>query len=93
MEIGDIIISRQGRDKGRIMFIVDNCPDGNDIFVADGRARRIEKPKRKRKKHVWQLACPQVGVSEKLRAGKKVTNSELRKTISSMRQEIEPKTG
>ena len=43
-------ISRAGHDCGRAMLVVRN--DGEFLFVADGKERKLEKPKKKNKKHV-----------------------------------------
>ena len=47
---GTVVISRAGHDCGRAMLVVRN--DGEFLFVADGKERKLEKPKKKNKKHV-----------------------------------------
>lgn len=47
---GTVVISRAGHDCGRAMLVVRN--DGGFLFVADGKERKLEKPKKKNKKHV-----------------------------------------
>ena len=47
---GSVVISRAGHDCGRAMLVVRN--DGEFLFVADGKERKLEKPKKKNKKHV-----------------------------------------
>ncbi|MCM1334138.1 MAG: KOW domain-containing RNA-binding protein [Bacteroides sp.] len=47
---GMVVISRAGRDSGRAMAVVD-IRDGY-VFVADGKERRLEAPKRKNPKHL-----------------------------------------
>lgn len=47
---GSVVISRAGHDCGRAMLVVRN--DGEFLFVADGKERKLEKPKKKNRKHV-----------------------------------------
>ena len=46
---GTVVISRAGHDCGRAMLVVRN--DGEFLFVADGKERKLDKPKKKNKKH------------------------------------------
>ncbi len=48
--IGSIVISKAGRDKGMLFLVVD-IKDGY-IYVADGKLRRVENPKKKKVKHL-----------------------------------------
>ncbi|MDR1735625.1 MAG: RNA-binding protein [Oscillospiraceae bacterium] len=82
---GDVVLSVRGRDMNRQMLVLE-VKDGF-VSVCDGRIRRTEKPKRKKAAHVRWQARPQgegwLGrVSEKIRAGGKVTNSELRRALN-----------
>lgn len=47
---GTVVISRAGHDCGRAMLVVRI--DGEFLFVADGKERKLEKPKKKNRKHV-----------------------------------------
>ena len=47
---GTVVISRAGHDCGRAMMVVQT--DGEFLFVADGKERKLEKPKKKNRKHV-----------------------------------------
>jgi hypothetical protein len=51
LKIGDICISAQGRDKGRTYAVV-SIIDDSFVSVCDGLARKTEKPKIKRVKHL-----------------------------------------
>lgn len=56
---GDFAVSKRGRDRGR-MFIVTGICGPNFVLIADGRLRKIEKPKKKKLKHVSYAGdrCP-----------------------------------
>ena len=46
------------------------------------KSRRLERPKRKKRKHVVVLARFDCRTAEKIRDGEKLSNSELRKTLA-----------
>ncbi len=48
---GSIAISLSGRDKNRV-FIIVGVLDESHVFIADGKLRKIEKPKKKKLKHL-----------------------------------------
>ena len=76
----DIVKATAGRDKGKLFFVVDVEEDL--LLLADGKTRRLERPKRKKRKHVVFQARFDCRVSEKIRSGEKLTNSDLRKTLA-----------
>lgn len=48
--VGKMALSKSGHDKGSIYIIVGE--EEKSVFLADGRLKLIEKPKRKSKKHI-----------------------------------------
>ena len=76
----DMIVSLAGRDKDQIFFVVDT--DETYVYIADGKGRRLESPKRKKRRHVRKLPLYPSRVAEKLRNGDKVLNSELRRELA-----------
>ena len=76
----DMIVSLAGRDKGQLFFVVDT--DEQYVYLADGKSRKLEKPKRKKRRHVRKLPLYPSRVAEKLRNGDKVLNSELRRELA-----------
>ncbi len=48
--IGRIVCSKAGRDKGYFMVVVKI--EGDFLYVADGKERPLERPKRKNAKHL-----------------------------------------
>ena len=76
----DIVRSIAGRDQGKLFFVVDT--DGEFLMLADGKTRRLESPKRKKRKHTEFVEKSDCRVAEKLRSEEKVTNSELRRTLA-----------
>lgn len=86
MEIdkSSLVVSKAGRDQGQLFYVVDT--DEQYVYLADGKSRRLEKPKRKKRKHVEQVPRTESRIAEKIRNGEKVLNSELRKELASFGQ-------
>lgn len=51
LNVGQIVISKSGRDKGRVFIIVEII-DVQYVYIADGKLRKIETPKKKKIKHL-----------------------------------------
>ena len=79
-----LIVSKAGRDKGQLFYVIDT--DEQYVYLVDGKSRKLEKPKRKKRKHVRKLPQTDTRVAEKIRNGEKVLNSELRKELASFGQ-------
>jgi len=76
----DIVISQNGRDAGKRFLVIGL--DEDYVLLADGKARKYEKPKRKKSKHVNFEDKAQGPVAEKITEGTKVTNNEIRRFIA-----------
>ena len=50
-EKGMIVLSRAGRDRGRAFVVVDVL-DSEYVLMADGRLRTLDRPKKKKRKHL-----------------------------------------
>jgi len=79
IEKADVVIPLNGRDAGK-RFIVIGTED-EYVLLADGRGRRVEKPKRKKNKHVRADNKASGMIAEKLIEGERVTNSEIRRVL------------
>lgn len=55
-EIGMLARSKAGHDKGHVYIIVET--DATSVYLVDGKIRTLDRPKKKKKKHV-QLICEQ----------------------------------
>jgi len=80
----DIVASKAGRDQGQFFFVLD--ADEQYVYLADGKSRKLEKPKRKKRRHVQAAFQTESRIAEKIRNGEKVLNSELRKELASLGQ-------
>ena len=79
-----LVVSKAGRDQGQLFYVID--ADEQYVYLADGKSRRLEKPKRKKRKHIEQIPRTESRIAEKIRNGEKVLNSELRKELASFGQ-------
>ena len=75
MEIqkGSVVRSKAGRDKG-IVFMVLSL-EADSAYIADGKKRKVENPKRKKLKHLQ-------GYNDVLNIEGEVTNSKVRKALA-----------
>ena len=80
MNIADIVISLNGRDAGKRFIVI--ATDEEYSLIADGKGRRVEKPKRKKNKHLEFEEAMSGIVKDKLSRGDMITNSELRKALT-----------
>ena len=79
-----LVVSKAGRDQGQLFYVID--ADEQYVYLADGKSRRLEKPKRKKRKHIEQIPRTESRIAEKIRNGERVLNSELRKELASFGQ-------
>ena len=79
--LGRIVRSTAGRDCGKLLLVV-GVEDENHLLLADGKLRTIEKPKKKKLRHVKVLPGGSQQLQEELLGGKTVLNAELRKIIA-----------
>jgi len=79
IKASDVVLNTNGRDAGGLFFVL-TAGDGY-ASIADGRSRLVEKPKRKKLKHLLKVEVNATRVSEKLQSGVKVTNAELRRCL------------
>ena len=84
MDIANLVQATAGREQGKYFFVLET--DGEYLLLADGKSRRLEKPKRKKRKHVQAAFQTESRIAEKIRNGEKVLNSELRKELASLGQ-------
>ncbi len=72
--VGQLVICLKGKEKGRLMCVVK--ADEKFVYLADGRERLLESPKRKNPKHVMLTGR---NISSRF----PVTDKELKKILLS----------
>ena len=90
MEIArsNIVRSAAGRDKGKLFVVL--ATEGEYLLLADGKGRKVETPKRKKRRHVLFVAADDTRLSEKIKREEKISNIELRRTLAAYRGEVHP---
>lgn len=83
IELGQVVKSKAGRDKSRI-FIVVAIINREYVLVADGVLRKIEKPKRKKIKHIELTKEILAHLKEKLYNNVGILNSEIQNSINNL---------
>ena len=85
--ISDVVLSTTGRDKGKIFYVIGIEDDL--LLLANGKDRTLDKPKRKKQKHVQKVLRSETRVAVKLQNGDKVLNSDLRKELAFLGRELQ----
>lgn len=83
ISIGQAVISTAGRDKD-LKFIVLCIIDDKYVYISDGDVRKLEKPKKKKLKHLKKLNYVAEDIKDKLESSGKLSNSEIRKLLKSI---------
>ena len=80
IQISDVVISTAGRDQGKLFYVIGTDPVY--LMLANGKDRTLDKPKRKKRKHVKKVLRAETRVALKIQNGDKVLNSELRRDLA-----------
>lgn len=84
----NIVRSDAGRDRGKLFCVL--AVQGEYLLLADGKSRKVESPKRKKRKHVLFVAADDTRLSEKIKNEEKITNSELRRALAAYCEDGNP---
>ena len=87
LNISDVVVSTAGHDRGEIFYVI--ATDDQFLYLANGKDRTLDKPKRKKRKHVQKVLRSETRVVEKLIRGDKVLNSELRRDLAFHAKEMQ----
>ena len=79
LEIGNVVISTMGRDKG-LYFIVVGIEE-NYVYLVDGSVRKVDKPKRKKVKHIELTSLHEENIAIKVKNKHKITNQDIKKAL------------
>lgn len=83
--IGRVVFSKAGRDKGKI-FIVVGIVNEDFVLIADGDLRPMERPKKKRLKHLKYTDRIASAIVEKINRNARVVNADLREAIREIQE-------
>ena len=85
INISDVVVSTAGRDQGDWFYVIEEDPIY--LFLANGKDRTLDKPKRKKRKHVQKVLRSETRVAVKIQNGDKVLNGELRRDLAFLARE------
>ena len=91
INISDVVVSTTGRDQGNWFYVI--AQDPIYLLLANGKDRPLDKPKRKKRKHVQKVLRSETRVAEKLRNGDKVLNGELRRDLAFLARDASDNLG
>ena len=87
LNISDVVVSTAGHDQGELFYVIRM--DEQFLYLANGKDRTLDKPKRKKRKHVQKVLRSETRVAQKLVSGDKVLNSELRRDLAYLSRELQ----
>eukprot|EP00792_Barthelona_sp_PAP020_P010327 TRINITY_DN3686_c0_g1_i1.p3 TRINITY_DN3686_c0_g1~~TRINITY_DN3686_c0_g1_i1.p3 ORF type:complete len:95 (-),score=13.83 TRINITY_DN3686_c0_g1_i1:877-1161(-) len=83
LQVGQLVRSKAGRDQGNV-FLITKIVDENFVEISDGDLRRIEKPKKKKVKHLVITNKISEVIAGKIADNKKVSNLTVRREIEKL---------
>ena len=81
--LGQVVFSKAGRDAGK-RFVIVGIVDSMYVVISDGNLRSIEKPKKKKKKHLELSETVIESIGNRLLTGQKVSNADIRKALAEL---------
>ncbi len=83
LEVGRVVLSTAGRDKG-IFFMVVEIVDDNYVKTVDGNIRKLATPKLKKIKHLQLTEIVLDKIATKIIEGKQVFDAEIRGALRTL---------
>ena len=80
---GSVVRSAAGHDRGDLFLILRE--EGDFVWLTDGKRRKMETPKKKRRKHVVSAGVWTHPVIGRLQDGEPVLDSEIRRALAAFR--------
>ena len=77
---GLVVKSKAGRDKGDLFIVIRT--EGEFLYIANGNLRKVDRPKKKKLKHLEVTDFISEFVKNRLETLGKVTNQELRNALA-----------
>mgnify|MGYP005797037901 FL=1 len=79
LQTGMYARSLAGHDKGKLYIII--ALDENYVYLADGKQRTIDHPKKKRFRHIQPDCHVDSRIQEKLNSSRKLRDEEIKRAI------------
>ena len=89
---GWIVEAQAGRDKGKLFYVIGQDRDTPRLLLADGKGRKMARPKAKKLGHVKCLTDAKQEfshpVTQRLQRGETVSDRELRRALGAFKEEM-----
>jgi ribosomal protein L14E/L6E/L27E len=82
-EVGRVVLAKAGRDKGKDFIIIQRLDD-EYVLIADGVGRTIDKPKKKKVRHLKPRPALDQELKQRLETGARVLDADIRKSLKSL---------
>lgn len=82
LDVGTVVVSRAGRDRKRA-FLVIGVESDEYVFISDGDLRKLAKPKRKKRKHLFVTPARAAELAERLSEGRAL-DADIRKALTAL---------
>lgn len=79
----DVVRSVAGHDRGDLFLVLRE--EGDFLWLVDGKCRKLETPKKKRRKHVVSAGVWTHPVAGRLQDGEPVLDSDIRRALAAFR--------
>lgn len=89
---GRYVWSKSGRDKDRL-FIIVKIFDDSHVGIADGDLRHIDKPKKKKLKHLKITNRFATEISQTVFLNKKITDKDIQNAVLRYKDELTTNNG
>ena len=87
IEVGSVVISKAGRDAGRLFIVVEEV-DADFVMIANGGLRKLDRLKKKRRKHLKPTGRVVTELQERLSQAKPVEDHELRTWLNEEEEKL-----
>ncbi|MBM6829392.1 KOW domain-containing RNA-binding protein [Anaerotignum lactatifermentans] len=88
-QIGQVVYSKSGHDKGGMMMILSL--EGPYAYLADGRRRKLERPKKKKLIHIQPTGYVDAELAGKLCRNEYVLDADIAKALKSYQEKLAEK--
>ena len=79
--LGSVVNSRAGRDAGRPFLVIREL-DQDYVLIADGGLRTMDRPKKKKRRHLKATGRKNEELRNKLMGGEQISDEEIRLSLS-----------
>lgn len=81
--LGQVVYSKVGRDRDEYYIIVGILNE-DYVYISDGKLRKVEKPKKKKRKHLIFTGTYSEEIKEAILNGKYVSNPRIKDFLGTM---------